>query len=179
MKSLVALASIIIAMTALPASAQQGGRPRQPGGPGGQRGPRDCSQAADPTACAAHREARQKAAEACKGKAAPSASSACASKRRTSIAARRAIPSNVRHANGLRPPAGPAGPAFKQCVQQKMPPADCSKAADPARCEQHQKAREACKDKIGTEHRSCLRDILAPPSRASGAPFHPASGGFS
>ena len=71
MKSLVALASIIIAMTALPASAQQGGGLGSPGGPGGQRGPRDCSQAADPTACAAHREARQKAAEACKGKAGP------------------------------------------------------------------------------------------------------------
>ena len=71
MKSLVALASIIIAMTALPASAQQGGGLSSPGGPGGQRGRGDCSQAADPTACAAHREARQKAAEACKGKAGP------------------------------------------------------------------------------------------------------------
>jgi hypothetical protein len=41
-----------------------------------------------------------------------------------------------------------------------MPPADCSKSADAARCEQHQKARNACKDKVGPEHRQCLRDNL-------------------
>jgi hypothetical protein len=43
-------------------------------------------------------------------------------------------------------------------VQQKMPPVDCSKAPNPARCEQHQKARAACKDKLGPDHRSCLRE---------------------
>jgi hypothetical protein len=41
-----------------------------------------------------------------------------------------------------------------------MPPADCSKSADAARCEQHQKAREACKEKTGADHRQCLRDNL-------------------
>jgi hypothetical protein len=38
-----------------------------------------------------------------------------------------------------------------------MPPADCSKASDQARCEFHQKVREACKDKPGQEHMACLR----------------------
>jgi hypothetical protein len=52
---------------------------------------------------------------------------------------------------------GQAGPAFRQCVQQKMPPAECSTAADPKRCEQVQKAREACKDKPGSEYMACLR----------------------
>jgi hypothetical protein len=47
-------------------------------------------------------------------------------------------------------------------VQEKMPPVDCSKSVDPARCAQHQKARELCKDKSGPEHRQCLRDALAP-----------------
>ena len=34
------------------------------------------------------------------------------------------------------------------------------KAFDPARCDQHQKAREACKDKLGPEHRSCVLQQL-------------------
>jgi hypothetical protein len=50
------------------------------------------------------------------------------------------------------------GPAFRQCVQQKMPAPDCSKATDPKRCELNQKAREACKDKVGPEHKTCLRE---------------------
>ena len=32
-----------------------------------------------------------------------------------------------------------------------------SKAADPQRCDLHQKAREACKDKVGPDHMACLR----------------------
>ena len=51
---------------------------------------------------------------------------------------------------------GQAGPAFRQCVQQKMPPVECSTATDPKRCEQVQKAREACKDKPGSEYMACL-----------------------
>jgi hypothetical protein len=39
-----------------------------------------------------------------------------------------------------------------------VPPADCSKAPNPARCELHQKAREACKDKLGPDHKACLRE---------------------
>ncbi|EXI91921.1 MAG: hypothetical protein AW12_00976 [Candidatus Accumulibacter sp. BA-94] len=46
-----------------------------------------------------------------------------------------------------------------------MPTVDCSQAADPARCQRHQKARELCRDKLGPEHRQCLRDTLATPAR--------------
>jgi hypothetical protein len=31
-------------------------------------------------------------------------------------------------------------------------------------CQRHQKARELCRDKLGPEHRQCLRDALAPPA---------------
>jgi hypothetical protein len=52
---------------------------------------------------------------------------------------------------------GHVGPAFRQCVQQKMPPVDCGTAADPQRCEQVHKAREACKDKPAPDYMACLR----------------------
>jgi hypothetical protein len=39
-----------------------------------------------------------------------------------------------------------------------MPAPDCSKATDPKRCELNQKAREACKEKVGPEHKTCLRE---------------------
>jgi hypothetical protein len=51
----------------------------------------------------------------------------------------------------------PAGPAFRQCMQQKMPPVNCSTATDPKRCELHQRAREACKNSVGPDHMACLR----------------------
>ena len=54
---------------------------------------------------------------------------------------------------------------YKRCVQEKMPAVDCSQAADPARCQRHQNAREQCRDKIGPEHRQCLREALAPAAR--------------
>ena len=53
---------------------------------------------------------------------------------------------------------GQAGPAFRQCVQQKMPAPDCTAATDPKRCELNQKARAACKDKLGMDHKTCLRE---------------------
>lgn len=34
---------------------------------------------------------------------------------------------------------------------------DCSKAPNPARCEQHQKAHATCQEKLGPEHKACLR----------------------
>jgi hypothetical protein len=55
-----------------------------------------------------------------------------------------------------------AAEACKQCVQQKMPPPECAKSPNPQQCEQHAKVREACKDKLGPEHRACLREKLAP-----------------
>jgi hypothetical protein len=41
-----------------------------------------------------------------------------------------------------------------------MAASECSTSAEPARCEQHQKARALCRDKVGREHRQCLRDNL-------------------
>jgi hypothetical protein len=49
------------------------------------------------------------------------------------------------------------GPAFRQCMQQKMPPVDCSKAPNQARYDLHQKARATCQDKFGPEHKASLR----------------------
>lgn len=150
---LIAAAALATALS-LPVFAQPGG------GPGRMQ---DCPQGADPAACAAQREARQKMAEACKGKAGPERRQ-CQHEQMQKIdcSKSRNPPQCEARKKVYAECQDRMGPAFKQCVQQKMPPADCSKAADPARCEQHQKAREACKDKLGPEHRSCLRDILAP-----------------
>ena len=159
MKAFVALTSLVLALASLPAAAQQGGG----SGPGAQRGPRDCSQTADPAACNAHRDAHRKMMDACKGKAGPERQQ-CMHEQAQNVDCGKAR--NPQQCEARKQAYGECkdqqGPAFKQCVQQKMPPADCSKAADPQRCERHQKAREACKDKVGPEHRSCLRDILAP-----------------
>lgn len=81
--------ALIASLICLPAMAQPGpgmggGPGMQQGGPGmqqgapamgqkgpGARGPRDCAQTANPEACTAHRDARAKAAEACKAKVGP------------------------------------------------------------------------------------------------------------
>ena len=57
--------------------------------------------------------------------------------------------------------SGKSGTKLKQCLQ-KLAQTDCSKTPEPAVCERHQKAYTLCKDKIGQEHRQCLRDNLAP-----------------
>lgn len=59
---------------------------------------------------------------------------------------------------GSGPGGGPGagGPAAR-------PAADCSKARNPQHCESRQKAREACKDKKGAEHRQCVKDSMPPP----------------
>ena len=46
----------------------------------------------------------------------------------------------------------------RKCMEEAMPPMDCSKARNPQRCEAHQKAKEACKDKAGPDYRQCLRE---------------------
>jgi hypothetical protein len=56
---------------------------------------------------------------------------------------------------------GKRGSKLKQCLQ-KLEQTDCSKAAEPLVCERHQKAYALCKNKIGQDHRQCLRDNLAP-----------------
>ena len=50
----------------------------------------------------------------------------------------------------------------------QRPPAvaDCSKAKNPAQCESRQKAREACKDKKGMNHRACMEDNMPGPDCA-------------
>lgn len=84
MKSAIKLicTALFAGLFALPAAAQMGAGmggmgPGMSGGgmggmaaPAGKRGPRDCVQAPNPEQCKARQEARQKAAEACKDKAA-------------------------------------------------------------------------------------------------------------
>ncbi|WP_153108971.1 hypothetical protein [Propionivibrio limicola] len=50
----------------------------------------------------------------------------------------------------------------KASVEKKSPLPDCSKTAEPERCERHQKARQLCSDKEGDAHLQCLRDTLVP-----------------
>jgi hypothetical protein len=54
------------------------------------------------------------------------------------------------------------GAVQKQCASDYQQSLECKKVSDPARCLQHQKARRLCAQKIGPEHRQCLRDNLAP-----------------
>ena len=68
-------------------------------------------------------------------------------------------PAGVPGAYGLAESVAPAPPSA-QGKRTKSGPADCSKTTEPVRCEQHQKARLLCKDKLGPEHRQCLRDKL-------------------
>lgn len=126
-------------------------------------GPRDCKQTPHPDACMAHREARTKAMEACKGK--PSAERRqCMSEQRQNFdCSKSGNPQQCEARKQVyKECQGQTGPAFRKCVQQKMPPQDCSKAGDPKRCEMHQKARVTCQDKLGPEHKACLREQLGP-----------------
>ena len=51
--------------------------------------------------------------------------------------------------------------ARKQCLKNKFKATDCSKSREPERCELFKKTREQCKDRIGREHRQCLRDNMS------------------
>lgn len=153
--------ALMASLICLPAMAQQGsamGGGMMQGGPGAH-GPRDCSQAADPAACTAHREARAKAFEACKNTAGAQRRQCHAEQMQNFDCGKSANPQRCEaRKQTYRECQGQVGPAFRQCVQQKMPAADCGKAADPSRCEQHQKARAACQNKLGPEHKACLRE---------------------
>lgn len=130
----------------------QGGGPRA-------RAPRDCSLAANPAACNAHREARQMARQACQDKVGPQRRQCLHEQMQGFDCAKAANPQRCESRQmAYKACQGQAGPAFRQCVQQKMPAMDCSQAPNPARCEQHQKARAACQDKIGQDHMNCLRE---------------------
>jgi len=172
---LMMIASALLAsLICLPAGAQpgpgmggtggEGMNPRamQGMGPGSgprARAPRDCSQAPNPAACTAHRDARLKAHEACKDSAGPQRRQCMQEQMQNFDCAKAGNPQQCESRKmAYKSCQGQAGPAFRQCVQQKMPPADCSKAPNPARCEQHQKARAACQDKVGPDHKACLRE---------------------
>jgi len=164
--------TLLASLTCLPASAQSGpvmgstsgmGPGMGPGmaqqaNPPRARAPRDCSQARNPAACNAHREARAKAAETCKDNVGPQRRQCMQQQMQNFDCAKAGNPQQCEARKmAYKECQGQAGPAFRQCVQQKMPAADCSKAPNPTRCEQHQKARAACQDKLGPEHKACLR----------------------
>ena len=145
-------------MNGMGSGMQQGGQGMGQKGPGAS-GPRDCSQAQNPEACNAHREARAKANEACKDKAGPERKQCMIDQRQNFDCSKSMNPQQCEaRIVTYKECQSQQGPAFRQCVQQKMPAPDCSKATDPKRCETHQKAREACKDKVGPEHKTCLRE---------------------
>lgn len=57
--------------------------------------------------------------------------------------------------------AGQTGNRLKSCVAKQVQTISCKRSADPARCLQHQKARQICSPKLGDAHRQCLRENLA------------------
>lgn len=138
--------------------------PADGAGPGQRmRQPTDCARAADPAACAAHREARQQAAEACRGLAGPERQSCLRERMSTFDCAKARNPEQCRmRMQAYADCKGRAGPAFHQCVQQRTPAPECAQAADPRTCELHRQVREACRDKFGPEHRACVQERLAP-----------------
>lgn len=168
---LMMIASALLAsLICLPAGAQQGagmggmngmgqGSGMSQGGGPRAGAPRDCSLSPNPAACAAHREARSKTFDACKGSAGPQRRQCMRDQMQNFDCSKAGNPQQCEARKmAYKECQGQPGPTFRQCVQQKMPPADCSKAPNQARCDQHQKARAACKDKVGPEHRACLRE---------------------
>lgn len=55
---------------------------------------------------------------------------------------------------------GKSGKVYQRCLNEQKLAVDCKKSSEPIRCEQYKKAHTVCKDKLGLEHRQCLRDIL-------------------
>lgn len=53
-----------------------------------------------------------------------------------------------------------SGQPRKSCKPKKVAAPTCSSSADPARCEQHRKTRELCKNLPERDYRQCLRDNL-------------------
>lgn len=168
--------ALLASLTCLPANAQSGPStggtsdmgprmgagmgpvPAQLGNTSRVRPPRDCSLSTNPAACNAHREARAKAADACKDNVGPQRRQCMQQQMQNFDCAKAGNPQQCEARKvAYKECQGQTGPAFRQCVQQKIPATDCSKAPNPARCEQHQKARVACQDKLGPEHKACLR----------------------
>jgi hypothetical protein len=74
-------------------------------------------------------------------------------------------PAGVPGAPGLAPASPLVSPPAVKTHQPKRIPVDCSKAKNKKQCRANQAARkkaiEACRDKVGQDHRQCLRDWLA------------------
>lgn len=99
------------------------------GGMGMRGAPHDCTQAANPEACA-HPMARSQAREACKvHPLAQRAEEYLHEQMQKFDCAKATNPRQYRSAQEGLSECRTGGPAFRQCVQQKMPPVDCSKAA--------------------------------------------------
>lgn len=123
------------------------------------RQPRDCAQASNPANCAAQREARMQARDACKGKNGPERQQCMIDQHQKHDCSKAANPQQCEaRKEASKACQGQTGTGFRQCIQEKTPAPDCSKSADPKRCELHQKARSACKEKLGPEHKTCLRE---------------------
>lgn len=58
------------------------------------------------------------------------------------------------------PPAKCGKSGTKSCKPKKAAAPSCSSSSDPARCEQHRKAKEQCKNLPDRDYRQCLRDNL-------------------
>ncbi len=161
MRSITAILSLAAALLAAPVYAQPAG---MGGGPGkGMNAPADCRQAANPEACAAHREARAKAAEACRDLRGPERRNCQREQMSKRDCSKARNPEQCQQRmQAYSACQGQTGNAFRQCVRQKGPSPECTKAADPRTCEQHRQAREACKDKFGPEHRNCVMSVLNP-----------------
>ena len=130
------VASMVTALIALPAAAQQG-----PAGIPGVFGlvesvlptpvpaqtvkakssDEDCSKAKNLEQCKVQQDTRKKVLAACKGK---------------------------------------TGTARAQCLKQQTRYESCKKSSDPARCLQFEKTYDLCQNKLGQAHRQCLFDNL-------------------
>ena len=63
-------------------------------------------------------------------------------------------------ARALEACKGKTGAAHNRCMKKQAQVEECQKSTEPARCMQYLKTRELCRNKLGQEHRQCLRDNL-------------------
>jgi hypothetical protein len=170
-KLMLGMSGVAALLLSFSAAAQPG-----PGyGPGGGAGPgprpTDCSKARDKARCEAH----NKALEAC-GKERGPANAECMRRQGVVPAPGNMGPGNGPMGPGVGPGSGPMGPgAGGPGPQGRMGPgagrgpqaADCSKAADKALCEAHNKALAECGTQRGPAHAECMRKLVGPPPGAA------------
>jgi hypothetical protein len=63
-------------------------------------------------------------------------------------------------AAGAQQPTHIDAQALTGLTAKEAPSADCALAKDPLRCEAQRAAIEACRNKLGAQHRQCLRELL-------------------